>query len=150
MPFSNPSFLWCEHTHRMVEKFTWLLSILRYFTLLKPNNLNMFFPFKKSTIHCVAILCLSTNASLAVGKWFVLLCPKIGPPCILGSSMQSVMSYASYANVSPCAKLGTKLRTPTTWAVTFKRIDTILKPTMTKWAILCLFSSFTYLISSPC
>jgi hypothetical protein len=30
-----------------------------------------------------------------------------------------------------------------------KRIDTILKPTMTKWAILWLFSSFTYLISSP-
>ncbi len=64
--------------------------------------------------------------------------------------MQSVMSCASYANASPCAKLGTKLPTlPTTWAPTFKKIDTILKPTMTKWAILCLFSSFTYLISSP-
>jgi len=134
----------------MVDKSPWPLSILRYFTLLKPNNLNMFFPFKKSISNCVATLRSSTNASLAVGKWLVLLCPRIGPLCILGSLMQSVMSCASYANASPYAKLGTKLPTPpTTWAPTFKRINTILKPTMTKWAILCLFSSSTYLISSP-
>ncbi len=154
MPFSNPSFLWRKHTHRMVEKSLWLLSILRYLTLLKTNNLNIFFPLKKSTSHCVGTFCSSTNASFEVGKWLVLLCPRIGPPCILGSSIKSVMFYvmfcALYANASSCAKLGTKLPTPPiTWAATFESINTILKPTMTKWAILHLFSFSTYLISSP-
>ncbi len=109
----------------------------------------MSFFFKKSTSHCVATLCFSTNASFTVGKWVLLLCLTIGLACIFGSSMQLFMSYASYTNASPCAKMGTKLPIPpTTWATTFKRIDIILKPTMTNWAILCLFSSFIYLISS--
>jgi hypothetical protein len=68
VPFFNPSYLWCKHTHRIVEKSPWLLSILKYFTLIKLNNLNMFFPLKKSTSHCVATLCCSTNASFAVGN----------------------------------------------------------------------------------
>jgi hypothetical protein len=35
----------------------------------------------------IATLCSSTTTSYIIGKWLVLFCPRIGPPCILASSM---------------------------------------------------------------
>ncbi len=120
---------------------------------LKSNNLIMSFFLKKFTNHCIATLLLTTNASFIVIKFGFVTYSKIwfplwSPPCILGSIGNHYVSCI----ISQCksyAKLSFKLPIfPTTWAPTFKRIATIVNPTITKWTTLGLLLFFTNLISS--
>ncbi len=120
---------------------------------LKSNNLIMSFFLKKFRNHYIAIFLFSTNASFVVNKFGFVTCSRIwyplsSPPCILGS----IGNHYVLCIISQCksyAKVSIKLPIlPTTWAPTFKRIATIVNPTITKWTILGLLLFFTNLISS--